>query len=234
MNREKVLDALIAALNRDNIQNELKTAAAEIYAEYVAADEVSFPCSDYSERLAQNKELQKRLELAEEEKLRLDDELSAVRAECDGQRKRLLEYEAVLALQLDLRKHYLSLSSAVMRTVKGIFKDDSMNGLLVCGTQYDNLCSLRNYTEQLVINSYDEMREDISALDSMFTVLLSAYNSAFSEPPYALADVHDGDRFDDELHFSLSGKKSGDINGILLTGLVGARNGRIIRRTLVR
>ena len=93
--------------------------------------------------------------------------------------------------------------------------------------------SLRDYTEQLAINSYEESKSDIAVLCELYAYLLSCYNSTFTRPVYKLTDVKAGDEFDEELHHNTGTAKQGKIKAVLLRGCVAAANGKVIRKAVV-
>lgn len=232
MTPEEIYDIILSALDNNEIKNNIIAAAKDrASAELLDGQTALFPVDD--------KAAADRLRA---ENSRLNESLAASEAECSALRRRIAELDgqcaklsmtlSSFAPQLAMYEKYRQLSEQSRKTLDGIFKNSSISGLFLCGVQYDNLCSLRSFTELLVINGTDK-GHDTEILSELYAFLLSCYNSTFSEPVYMLTEYKTGDAFDEELHHSLNGKKSGVITKVLLQGCICAKNGKVVRKAFV-
>ncbi|MGN0667020.1 MAG: hypothetical protein ACI4KF_10905 [Huintestinicola sp.] len=236
---EKIYEILTDAFTDPEVRDKLTRVIAEKCAMQAPIDGQTelFPVSDSSDIISglrsENNALREKLFSVESEAAALRHSLNEEQAQCEKYRDKLNIYCSAFAPQISLYEKYCKLSKQTLKTLSGIFKNNSVSGLFLCGVQFDNLQSLRNFTEQLVINDYRHREADIRILNELYAYLLHCYNSTFSEPVYKLTEFRISERFDDNFHHSLNGKKSGVITCIYLQGCICTRNGKIIRKAFV-
>ncbi|MCI7767119.1 MAG: hypothetical protein MSJ26_03945 [Oscillospiraceae bacterium] len=234
MNPRKLFEIFTEALNDERIKAELTELIADKAAENMLEGQTElFPQNDTTALSAENAALSRKIALLELEAGRLRTE----NAELTGRLKRcqdsLDSYCSSYAMQISLYEKYKTLSDDCARVMQGIFKNNTLNGIFLCGVLPDNLKSLRDYTEQLVLNRYDDSRADIAVLCELYSYLLSCYNSTFSRPVYRITEVKPGDEFCEELHRSTGTSRQGRIGRVLLQGCIAAANGKVIRKAIV-
>lgn len=223
---EAIRDEKIAGEITELIKNKLDSG-------HIDGQTELFPNKDSVELSAENAALTRKIALLELETSRIGGENANLKAEMIRLKETLNSYCTAFAMQISLYEKYKTLSPDTMRVMKGIFKNDSMAGFFFCGVLPDNLKSLRDYTEQLAINSYAEKKDDIGVLCELYAYLLAAYNSTFSKPVYNLTEVRPGDTFDSFIHHNVGTEKSGKVQKVLLQGCVAAANGRVIRKAVI-
>lgn len=190
-----------------------------------------FPQSDTSALSAENTALSRKIALLELEISRLESENRSLLEQNRKIRDNLNTFCSSYAVQISLFEKYKTLSEVTKRTMSGIFKNETLSGIFICGVQLENLRSLRDYTEKLVRDNGSD--RDIAILDELYIYLLACYNSTYSKPVYRLTDVKTGDQFDSELHHNSGTAKSGRISKVLLQGCLAAGSGKVLRKAVV-
>lgn len=190
-----------------------------------------FPQSDVSSLSAENTALSRKIALLELEISRLETEKRNLLEQNRKIKENLNLYCSSYAVQISLFEKYKSLSDSTRRTMRGIFKNETLSGIFICGVQLENLRSLRDYTEKLVRENGSD--RDIAVLDELYTYLLACYNSTFSKPVYKLTEVRVGDEFDPERHHNPGTARSGHISKVLLQGCTASGSGKVLRKAVV-
>lgn len=231
---QRLFEIFTEALENESIKAEMIDIIGRKTSEgYIDGQTELFPRSDTSALSAENAALSRRIALLELEIGRLQSENAALSAQNKRCNEALNTYCSSYAMQIALYEKYRTLSESTMKTINGFFKNNTLSGIFICGVQHDNLQGLRNYTEQLVINSYNEKRNDIAVLNDLYTYLLSCYNSTFSAPVYRLTDVKPGDEYDGRIHHNTGTAKSGRISSVLMQGCISTVNSKIVRKAIV-
>ena len=234
MNPRKLYEIFTEALSDERIKAELTELIADKAAENRLEGQTElFPQNDATALSAENAALSRQIALLELEAGRLRTENAELTNRLKRCQDSLDSYCSSYAMQISLYDKYKTLSESCARVMRGIFKNNTLNGIFLCGVLPENLKSLRDYTEQLVLNKYEESKSDIAVLCELYSYLLSCYNSTFSQPVYRITEVKAGDEFNEELHRSTSTSRQGKISTVLLQGCIAAANGKVIRKAVV-
>ena len=126
---------------------------------------------------------------------------------------------------------YNRLSEQTRHSLSGIFKDNSVQGLMACGIQEKNISILWDYAKSETVNGNND---DITNVISLFNLLFKRFTLAY--PMFALQDVNFGDSFDTQCHIkhSSSLNTSGSIAQIMLHGYVNSKTGKVIKPSIVK
>lgn len=234
MKPQKLYEIFTEALCDERIKAELtEMIAGKAEEDTLEGQTELFPRNDTTALSAENASLSRKIALLELEAGRLQSENAELSSQLKRCKDTLNSYCSSYAMQISLYEKYRTISPASAKVMSGIFKNNTLSGIFLCGVLPDNLKSLRDYTEQLAINSYEESKSDIAVLCELYAYLLSCYNSTFTRPVYKLTDVKAGDEFDEELHHNTGTAKQGKIKTVLLRGCVAAANGKVIRKAVV-
>lgn len=139
-------------------------------------------------------------------------------------------YKKNFSNELETYKLYTRLSNETKSSLKGIFKDDSMSGFLVCGVQENNINSFWDYIKNEII---EDNNSDIEKLVLIFTFLFDKFMMAY--PIYKIQNVNIGDEFDalEQIKYS-NALVSGKISEVLLKGWINTKTSNIIRKSVVK
>ena len=235
MTSQKMYELFMKALSDPGIKAELMEKISAASSELdLEGQTVLFPKDDISALTNENAELSRKIALLELENSRLAGEnvnLSARLAAC---REELNEYVSSYGSQISLYKKFGKLSPMAAKTAEGFFKNNTLTGLFFCGVQTENLRSLRDFTERLIIEDYEKNLPDIAILDELYVYLLSCYNSTFTAPVYVLTDIKEGDEYSEEYCHNTGKAKSGKISRVLMQGCIAAANSKVVRKAIVR
>lgn len=132
--------------------------------------------------------------------------------------------------ELRAYESYLSLSDSTKLSLKGIFKDETVQGFLSCGVQEKNIASLWEYIKNEII---EDNNSDIQKLITLFNFFFSRYSLAF--PMYQKQSVSKGDTFDTQLHIkdTQSTLVSGTIKEVTLFGWINTKTGKVVKQSVV-
>ena len=231
MNPEKLYDIFTEALQNDNVRNELIGIMGSLNDEdRIDGQTELFPVNDPSEEIA---DLSRKNALLELEINRLENENKQLRLNNQKYSESLNLYCGTYAMQISLYEKYKTLSPSTARVMNGFLKNNTLSGIFLCGVIPENFNGIRDYTENLVINGYEEKKADIAVLNELYTYFLSCYNSTFGSPVYALTDVKAGDAFDERIHHNVGTAKHGSISRVLLQGCITTANSKVIRKAVV-
>lgn len=234
MKPQKIYEIFTEALGNENIKAELiEILAGKAEEDHIEGQTELFPSTDDAVLAAENTALSRKIALLELEVGRLESENAAIVTQLKRCKSSLDEYCSAYAMQISLYEKFRTLSEETAEAVRKCFPNDTLSGIFICGVQKENLARLRNITEGLILESYAEKRKDIAVLNELYAYLLSCLNSAYQKPLYKLTEVKAGDSFDEKLHRSPGGKKSGRISAVLMQGCVSAENAEVIRRAIV-
>lgn len=234
MKPARLYEIFTEALENESIREEIiSLISAKIAEDRLDGQTELFPSTDTAALSAENTALSRKIALLELEISRLENENASCTSRIRQCNETLNTYITAYGSQIALYEKYKTLSEKSMKVMSGIFKNNTLSGIFLCGVQPDNLKSLRDYTESLAINSYDESRSDISVLNDLYTYMLSCYNSTFSSPVYRLFGAAPGDEFDSERHCNTGTARSGKISKLLLQGCEYAANGKLVRKAIV-
>ncbi len=234
MKPQKIYEIFTEALANENIKAELIEILSEKASENHIEGQIElFPQTDTTALVAENASLTRKIALLELEAGRLESENAALVNQLKRCKDMLNTYCSAFAMQIALYDKYKNLSEGSEKVMRGIFKNQTLSGIFICGVQLDNLRSLRDYTEKLVLDSYAEKKGDIAILSELYAYLLSCYNSTYTKPVYRLTETVAGDEFDDNIHRNIGTARSGKISAVLLQGCAAAGNGKIIRKAIV-
>jgi len=145
-------------------------------------------------------------------------------------KERLKGYENQFADMIEVHKKYLQLTTRSKESLSGIFKDESLMGFVACGIQESNIESLWDYIKDEI---KEEKYEGVNELKEILEYLFNLYQ--LSNPKYGWQEVEAGVNFDTDEHIRhSSGKVSGEVAEVMLKGYENKKNGRIIRKSLVK
>ncbi len=234
MNPQKIYEIFTEALANENIKAELiEILEGKADEDRIEGQTEFFPQDDITALSAENTALSRKIALLELEVGRLQSENAGVTAQLKRCKESLNEYCSAYAMQIALYEKYRNLSEDTAKTLSAFFKNNTLSGIFICGSQLENLSGLRDYTERLIIDSYNEKKSDIAVLNELYTYLLSCYNSTFSSPVYRLTDAAAGDEFDENIHHNTGTAKRGKISAVLMQGCIAAGSGRVVRKAIV-
>jgi len=184
-----------------------------------------------SEKLTKDIDIKNnKLRELEELKNRLKFGIKDLKSKNNKLSKKVDFYRNTFEKELNTYALYEGLNSSTKSSLKGIFKDDSLQGFLACGVQEKNISSLWEYVK-------DELREeknsDIKNLKTIFYFFFDSYKRAF--PIYKVQNVAVGDEFDNEEHIKTnSGSVSGKVDEVVFVGWVNSKTNKIIKKSIVR
>ena len=199
-----------------------------------------------SETLEEKNELIKKVHILNEEKLQLELRLKAALEEKNIAKERCEKQEFILKendikiKQLgnrfkeieDVYNIYTNLSENSINSLNAIFKGDTIEEFIFCGVQLDTIEALWEFSKREILEG---RMEEVKALYSIFTYFLNAYNKVHETPIYAIHKVSIGEKFDEDKHIrSLGGKVSGNITEVIFKGYTNIRNGKIVKKSIVR
>lgn len=234
MDAQKLYEIFAEVLADDGIKAEIiRKFSEKAEKDHIEGQTELFPREDTSALLAENTEMSRRIALLELQVSQLSGENRSLSDNLRQCRDSMNFYCGAYGAQIALYEKYKTLSESTLKVTRQIFKNDSLNGFFICGTQLDNLRSLRDYTEKLIKENYPEKEKDTAVLNELYIYLLSCYNQTYSKPVYRLTEVRTGDEFDDRLHHNTGTGKSGKISQVLMQGCIAAGSGKIIRKAII-
>lgn len=137
------------------------------------------------------------------------------------------------AFEKDLKAYsiYTELSDNTKDSLKGIFRDNSLEGFIACGIQEKNISSLWDYIKDEI---REEKNSDIKNLKEMFYFLFEKYRLAF--PIFELQEVFIGDNFVDDNHIRHSSSKevNGAISEVVFRGWVNNKTNKTVKKSVVK
>ncbi|MGE7664826.1 hypothetical protein ACQKMN_03825 [Ureibacillus composti] len=123
------------------------------------------------------------------------------------------------------------LSETTKKSLKGIFKGETVQDFIVCGVQYENISSLWDFIKNEIMEGRELERE---MLLSLFEYFFQEYSKTFDTPLYKRQEAKLNEVFREDLYIRAPHSQiSGDITDILLPGYVSI-NGKIIKKSIVR
>lgn len=186
---------------------------------------------DNNSVISANNKLKGAITQIEEEKVSLTEENKTLSMNNKDLDDKIDFYRKNFQEDLEVFDLYQELSEDTKSSLKGIFKNTTLKGLIACGVQEKNITSLWDYIKDEII---EERYKDIDNLKRIFDLLFLRYNLA--QPLYERQTVSEGEVFDTALHIrhSSSEKVSGEINSIELKGWVNSKNSKIIKKSIVK
>ena len=132
---------------------------------------------------------------------------------------------------IEIQKKYNELSKGTRESLSGIFKEESVIGIVACGIQESNINSLWDYIKDKVKEERTE--EDTENLKIIFEKLFAIYK--LSNPKYEIQNVEKNMEFNSEEYTRVSsGKVSGKIEKVLFHGYINSNNGNVIKKSVVK
>jgi len=132
---------------------------------------------------------------------------------------------------LNAYRIYNELSHTTKDSLSGIFKDNSIKGVISCGIQERNINNLWEYIKTEVVNGSNP---DIHRLISLFEILFSRFSLAF--PQYKRQKTIIGEKFDTQLHIkhNSSINVSGQIESVLLQGYLNTKTDKAVKQSIIK
>ena len=126
-------------------------------------------------------------------------------------------------------KVYSELTEETKNSLKNIFKNTSMKGIIACGIKEKNIINLWDYAMREVVNN----KPDSAAIVSLFESLFAQFILAF--PMYKLQNIQQGEEFDTQSHIrhNNSSRVTGSIDAILLQGYINTKTDKVIKQAVV-
>lgn len=119
-----------------------------------------------------------------------------------------------------------------LKSLKGIFKHETIENFIACGSQQENLEALWDFIKYRVMNG---QITELELLSDIFRYFLEVYNETSDQQVLKRQIVKIGDGFDVSLHIRTpDGKASGKIGSVYLEGYLNAVTDAIIRKSIVR
>ncbi len=128
---------------------------------------------------------------------------------------------------------FMNLNTAVKDALKSIFKQDTYENFLACGTQLGNINALWNVIKCRVQNGqFDELEE----LSKILYYFIDVFNTIEDKPLLKVQDVSDKHNFDVEYFIKSedSSKQMGAISKVYLKGYCNVVSGKIINKSIVK
>lgn len=127
---------------------------------------------------------------------------------------------------------FLNLNDEIKNDIISILRGDKIENFVYAGVQYKNIESIWDYAKNRAING---QFEDLDKLQKIIMNFLDAYNITYTSPLYEVQSVENGDDFDEERFIrGHESKITGDISNVDLKGYINLRNGKIIKKSVVR
>lgn len=127
---------------------------------------------------------------------------------------------------------FLNLNDEIKNDIISILRGDKIENFVYAGVQYKNIESIWDYAKNRAING---QFEDLDKLQKIIMNFLDAYNITYTSPLYEVQRVENGDDFDEERFIrGYESKITGDISNVDLKGYINLRNGKIIKKSVVR
>lgn len=164
---------------------------------------------------------------------RINRELTKQNSSLENENKCLIQEIKEYEDRFQIFEQYKLLSNETRNSLRGIFKDDSFEQFIACGSQRDNIEAFWDLLKHQVLNNnITENFEDLTRLQAYF---LNLYNATSDRPVYQSQSVMIGEKFDVSLHIRTSeGKASGNIGKIYLLGYRNIVTQTLVRKSLVR
>lgn len=158
------------------------------------------------------------------------DELESKQEQVSEVNTALDKYKHTFESDILLSQLYHELSEKTQGSLRGIFKDTSMQGLVACGIQEKNISNLWDYIKNEVVNGDNA---DIDKVIKMFDALFERFILAY--PMFAFQEVTKGIEFDTQQHIKHNTSKntSGPIQHVLLRGYVNTNTNKVIKPSVV-
>ncbi len=155
------------------------------------------------------------------EKARLEGELKIAKSNIEKYKKEQAMFVEFNSLNEDAKK-----------TLKGIFKLDSFENFIACGSQRSNIDAIWVVIKNRIhANQFD----DIEKLNNILKYFIEVFNKTTNTPTIKLQDVPIGEKFNPDYFIrSADSKPAGNITEIYLIGYDNAINGNNINKSLVR
>lgn len=122
---------------------------------------------------------------------------------------------------------YNSIQGVSKKELEEIFRENSLESFLFCGSQVRNIEILWEIAKKSILTD----NEDSSKIAMIFYYFFDRINKTYERPIYEYLNSKVGETFNSFSHFSV-GKASGEIKNILLKGYQD-RNGKIIKKSIV-
>ena len=144
--------------------------------------------------------------------------------------KKLDYYRDSFSDDLKIKEIYQGLSEKTKRSLLGIFKDNSVTGLVACGIQDKNISNLWDYAKNEVVHGTNRDQE---AIIQLFELLFARFTLAY--PMLSLQRPNTKDVFDPHKHIkhNSSHNMSGGIQRVLLSGYVNNNTNKVIKLAVV-
>lgn len=235
MKPQKIYDIFTEALANEKIKAELiEILEGKAEEDHIEGQTELFPSGDASALSAENAALSRQIALLELETGRLQSQNSALAARLKRCQASLDEYSSAFAMPISVYDKYRSLSAETAEALSKYFRNNTPGGFFICGVQRENLAGLRDVTEKLIFEDCEKFKRDISILNELYTYLLTCLNSTLEKPVYRLTEAAAGDKFDEKLHHSIGGEKSGIISEVIIQGCISEESGGVIRKAIVK
>jgi len=183
-------------------------------------------------------DLERQLSQAEQENHRLKEamkqqthRIAQIEQENATLSKTIEFYRSRFEEELRAYEMFMALSTETKESIKGIFRDHSLAGFIVCGVQESNLASLWDY---ISVELREYRNGDIENLKQIFYFLFARYTLA--NPHLALQEVHTNDSFDTQTHtiHHQSTARSGVIKEVVLRGWTNTATHKIIKKSIIK
>jgi len=163
------------------------------------------------------------IQQAKAKQRKLETQKQSIETELQNYKRNFDELQTVYTL-------FTSLSPQTLRSIHGIFKDDSLQGFLAAGVQERNIDSLWDYIKNQII---EDNNKDTPKLIEMFDVLFGLYAKAY--PHMEIQEINTGESFDPNKHIRTSGSQvSGVITSVVLHGWINSKTKKIINQSVVK
>lgn len=127
---------------------------------------------------------------------------------------------------------FLVLPQGVRLALRGIFKQDTFDNFVACGSQRDNIEALWDFIKFRIMDC------NLEALETLVKILYfcqDTFNGTAEQPLLLRDEIAAGDPFDVTRHIRTpDGKVSGTVGEVMLLGYTNASTRGVIRKTIVR
>lgn len=149
----------------------------------------------------------------------------------DEYKNKYFQFKGIFQRQTHTFYLYQSLSEPSKEALKGIFKGTSFEEFLACGVQPGNIDALWEFSRNEALNGNTS---DLPVLEQMIAYFVHLYNCTNDSVVIDFLKVNPGDAFDFDLHIrTQNSKPAGPISRIVLSGLINAFTGEVIKKAVV-
>lgn len=230
---EMTKEALLALLDCEQVKEKVRNIISNGSVQgsiAVSATTNTIPIDNQDEIIklknkieALNNEKKKENDIAADKIIELKSDLAKTKEE-------LNYYKTNFSEDVLIEEHYSSFTQQTKNSLSGIFKSQSIQGLIVCGCQEKSILNLWDFIKNKIVEESDV---DSKRLIELYHLLFARFKIA--HPFYVLQEVTLEHDFDNQKHImhNKSSNSSGKVKEVLLNGVVNSNTGKLLRPSVV-